>query len=431
MHVGAAASRGAGRSRRARSGDRDGPSSRSSRRAPARRWQALASAGYARQRKRLRSTAPARLPRRARACSATPPGSTRTRTSARTTPTGARRPRRRSSAASTRPATSARCVFAMHEPDGYRAANDAVLAARAASGGRLSPLARVAPTPRARSTRPSAASRPARAGSSCTRAPTPSALPHPVVEQVVALAHERARARALPRRPRHPAPRRGGRRPRAPLPRRAADPRPRRDQRPRLDRRRAPPSCPTCSSTPRGGTSPTSSSCYATIPPGQILYASDMPYGPGRSPRFIFLRVARAVGLDRRARLRAIAGGQLARVVAGEDPLDLGPAPGAARRRRAGDRGRARRRLLRDRAAGRLPRHRPGRADRAGSRCACRTCRDGDAAGCSTYVDRLLEIAQESRRRRARRAARASMPGALLALTARGHAGGRRADRRL
>ena len=36
-------------------------------------------------------------------------------------------------------------LFAMHEPDGYPAANDAVLAAAAASDGRLRPLARIAP----------------------------------------------------------------------------------------------------------------------------------------------------------------------------------------------------------------------------------------------------------------------------------------------
>src|SRR3954471_15688127 len=36
-------------------------------------------------------------------------------------------------------------LFAMHEPAGYAAANDAVLAACAASGGRLVPLARVSP----------------------------------------------------------------------------------------------------------------------------------------------------------------------------------------------------------------------------------------------------------------------------------------------
>src|SRR6187200_3029268 len=36
-------------------------------------------------------------------------------------------------------------VFAMHEPDGYRTANDRVLADAAASGGRLVALARISP----------------------------------------------------------------------------------------------------------------------------------------------------------------------------------------------------------------------------------------------------------------------------------------------
>jgi predicted TIM-barrel fold metal-dependent hydrolase len=67
---------------------------------------------------------------------------------------------------------------------------------------------------------------------------------------------------------------------------------------------------------------------FATVPPGQILYASDMPYGGPRYPSFVMLRCARAVGLtpDQAA---AIAGGQVARVVAGEDLADLGPAPGS------------------------------------------------------------------------------------------------------
>src|SRR4249919_4119202 len=36
-------------------------------------------------------------------------------------------------------------IFAMHEPDGYTAPNDAVLKACADSGGRLLPLSRIAP----------------------------------------------------------------------------------------------------------------------------------------------------------------------------------------------------------------------------------------------------------------------------------------------
>ena len=66
---------------------------------------------------------------------------------------------------------------------------------------------------------------------------------------------------------------------------------------------------------------------YATIPPGQILYASDMPYSSGVVTSFLFVRIATAAGLGRDA-LRSIAGGQLGRIVAGEAPADLGPPPG-------------------------------------------------------------------------------------------------------
>jgi predicted TIM-barrel fold metal-dependent hydrolase len=66
---------------------------------------------------------------------------------------------------------------------------------------------------------------------------------------------------------------------------------------------------------------------YCHIAPGQILHASDMPYGPGMFAAWADLRMCAAVGLPDDA-VRSIAGGQLARLVAGEDPLDLGPAPG-------------------------------------------------------------------------------------------------------
>ncbi len=56
----------------------------------------------------------------------------------------------------------------------------------------------------------------------------------------------------------------------------------------------------------------------ATVPPGQILYASDMPYGGSRYPALLMLRCARAVGLaPEQAAL--IAGGQIERVLAGAD----------------------------------------------------------------------------------------------------------------
>lgn len=66
---------------------------------------------------------------------------------------------------------------------------------------------------------------------------------------------------------------------------------------------------------------------YATVPPGQIHYASDMPYGGGVFAALAMVRCARQAGLPREA-IAAIAGGQLQRVIDGEPPLDLGPAPG-------------------------------------------------------------------------------------------------------
>ncbi|MDX6656914.1 MAG: uncharacterized protein QOH62_1707 [Solirubrobacteraceae bacterium] len=66
---------------------------------------------------------------------------------------------------------------------------------------------------------------------------------------------------------------------------------------------------------------------FCHVAPGQILHASDMPYGTGMLAAWVDLRLAAAVGLSDEA-VRSIAGGQLARLVAGEDPLDLGPAPG-------------------------------------------------------------------------------------------------------
>ena len=134
---------------------------------------------------------------------------------------------------------------------------------------------------------------------------------------------------------------------------------------------------------------------YSTIPPGRILYASDMPYAPGLLAAYVFLRVARAVGHGPEV-LRSIAGEQLARVVAGEEPADLGPAPGPEAVGRRGDRGRARGHLLRRRAADRLPGHGP-----RASRSRWRGWRAGRAATATSaallsYIDALLAIGQES-----------------------------------
>src|SRR5436305_1645093 len=67
---------------------------------------------------------------------------------------------------------------------------------------------------------------------------------------------------------------------------------------------------------------------YTRVPPGRILYASDMPYGCARYSALTDLRCAAQVGLGPDA-LRSIFSGQLDRIVAGEEPVDLGPAPGS------------------------------------------------------------------------------------------------------
>jgi predicted TIM-barrel fold metal-dependent hydrolase len=69
---------------------------------------------------------------------------------------------------------------------------------------------------------------------------------------------------------------------------------------------------------------------FATVPPGQILFASDAPYGRIPTAMLQTLRTGRQAGLDD-AQLRLVLGGQLARLLAGEEPLDGGPALGRER----------------------------------------------------------------------------------------------------
>ncbi len=66
---------------------------------------------------------------------------------------------------------------------------------------------------------------------------------------------------------------------------------------------------------------------FSLVPPGQILWASDNPYGQPLHAAAFQLRYALLVGLDG-DQIRTIAGGQIERILNGEEPLDLGPAPG-------------------------------------------------------------------------------------------------------
>ncbi len=66
---------------------------------------------------------------------------------------------------------------------------------------------------------------------------------------------------------------------------------------------------------------------FALAPPGQILYGSDLPYFTPFLISTLVVRMGLQVGLTEE-QLRAVLGEQGERVVAGRDPLELGPPPG-------------------------------------------------------------------------------------------------------
>jgi predicted TIM-barrel fold metal-dependent hydrolase len=220
-------------------------------------------------------------------------------------------------------------VFAMQEPDGYREPNDWVLRSCAASAGRLVALGRIDPNA------PDALDEARRCLEGGARGfklhPRSDAfgLPHPVVEELVALAAQRRlpvlfhAGRGIPHLGES-------------IVQLATD-----HPDARLILAHAGISdlgllAPHVGELP-GIMFDTSwwhisdlLTLFATVPPGQILYASDMPYGGPRYPSFLMLRSARAVGLAPE-QVAAIAGGQLERVLAGDELLDLGPAAGMSK----------------------------------------------------------------------------------------------------
>jgi hypothetical protein len=69
---------------------------------------------------------------------------------------------------------------------------------------------------------------------------------------------------------------------------------------------------------------------FALAPPSSIVWASDSPYGRPLPSAVLALRCALQAGLTP-AQVRGIAGGTLQRMLAGAEPEDLGPPPGAPR----------------------------------------------------------------------------------------------------
>jgi hypothetical protein len=66
---------------------------------------------------------------------------------------------------------------------------------------------------------------------------------------------------------------------------------------------------------------------FALVPPGQILWGSDAPYGTPLQSTLLAFRAALQAGVAPEA-LAVVGGEQMRRLCDGEEPLDLGPAPG-------------------------------------------------------------------------------------------------------
>ena len=65
---------------------------------------------------------------------------------------------------------------------------------------------------------------------------------------------------------------------------------------------------------------------FRLVPPGHVLAASDLPYSTPVSALMSTARCAWQAGLDL-AQIASVLGGQAARLLDGEEPLDLGPPP--------------------------------------------------------------------------------------------------------
>jgi hypothetical protein len=217
-------------------------------------------------------------------------------------------------------------VFPMHEPDGYPAANDAAIAAAAASGGRLFAFARIDP-------RADGAAAEARR---CLDAGArglkfhPRAerftLAEPAVREVVAVAHERGvpllihAGRGIPALGQDTV-RLSGEFPDAKLILAHAA---------ISDLAwlwRVMPDHPNLYIDTAWWNPADLIALFALVAPSQILWASDSPYGLPLTSATAHLRCALQAGLRSEA-LRSIAGGQSERLVLGRPPQWVGDAPG-------------------------------------------------------------------------------------------------------
>jgi uncharacterized protein len=219
-------------------------------------------------------------------------------------------------------------VFPLHEPAGYPPANDRVLQAAAASGGRLVAFCRVDPHADAVAEARRCLDAGARGIKLHPRAER-FTLSEPAVRDIVALAHERRvpvlihAGRGIPALGRDTV-RLSGEFPGASLILAHAA---------ISDLAwlwRVLPEHPNLFIDTAWWDPADLIALFTLAPPGQILWASDSPYGLPLTSAVMHLRLATQAGLDERA-LRSIAGTQIARLLAGEEPADAGPPVRTAR----------------------------------------------------------------------------------------------------
>ena len=280
-------------------------------------------------------------------------------------------------------------TFPMHEPDGYPPANDMVLAAAASSAGRLIPFCRVSPNA---GDAPAEARRALAAGARGIKLHPRAeqfSLDHPAVRELAAIAAERDlpvlvhAGRGIPALGSHLVALAG------------AFP----SARFILAHAgitdlawiwKVAPDHPNLLFDTSWWTGPDLQALFALVPPGQIVFASDAPYGYTLVSALTQLRMMIEVGLSA-AQIRTIFSGQSQRIAATEPLIAAGPA--------IGERDRASHLLL-DRAAfftsfGALSMMR-GNTDGRGpemialARLACRVPDDVDDAPAFAAVDGLL-----------------------------------------
>jgi predicted TIM-barrel fold metal-dependent hydrolase len=221
-------------------------------------------------------------------------------------------------------------VFPMHEPDGYPPANDAVLAAARESGGLLVPFCRVDPHDHALREAERCVDAGARGIKLHPRAEQ-FTLDHPAVKELAALAHERRlpilihAGRGIPALGLH-AVQLAGEFP---------------DARLILAHAaisdlswiwRAAPDHPNLLFDTAWWMPADLVSLFSLVPPGQILLASDAPYGNTMMSSSFQLRWALQAGFSSE-QMQSVAGDQALRLAAGDPLQPAGPAMGESERR--------------------------------------------------------------------------------------------------